>query len=43
MSDELSANYARAYGNRVGFGKRPALILIDFCQAYYDPDCDLYP
>ena len=42
MTDELSANYARAYDNRVGFGHRPALLLIDFCQAYYDPDCDLF-
>ena len=42
MSDDLAANYARAYGTRVGFGKRPALILIDFCQGYFDPACDLY-
>lgn len=42
MTDDLSANYARAYDNRVGFGQRPALLLIDFCQAYYDPDCDLF-
>lgn len=42
MSDDLDANYARAYGTRVGFGKKPALILIDFCQGYFDPTCDLY-
>lgn len=43
MSDEdLLENYKRAYDRRVGFGKKPALILIDFCQAYFDPDCDLY-
>ncbi len=42
MTDDLSANYARAYNNQVGFGQRPALILIDFCRAYYEPDCDLY-
>lgn len=41
MSD-LDANYARAYGQRAGFGKRPALILIDFVQAYFDDDCELY-
>lgn len=41
-SEALSANYARAYGIRVGFGQRPALILVDFCQGYFDPDCDLY-
>lgn len=42
MTDDLSANYARAYNRRVGFGARPALILIDFCQGYFDPACDLY-
>jgi maleamate amidohydrolase len=42
MNDDLAANYARAYNTRVGFGARPALILIDFCQGYFDPDCDLY-
>jgi maleamate amidohydrolase len=40
--DDLQANYRRAYDNRIGFGKRPALILIDFVQAYFDLDCDLY-
>lgn len=39
---DLEENYKRAYGNSVGFGKRPALILIDFVQAYFDPACDLY-
>jgi len=42
MTDDLAANYARAYGTRVGFGRRPALLLIDFCQGYFVPDCDLY-
>jgi maleamate amidohydrolase len=42
MSDDLAANYAKAYGTRVGFGRKPALILIDFCQGYFDPACDLY-
>ena len=35
--DELLANYRKAYDNRVGFGTRPALLLIDFCQAYFEP------
>ncbi len=39
---ELAENYRRAYGTRVGFGRRPALILVDFVQAYFDPACDLY-
>jgi maleamate amidohydrolase len=41
-SEDLGENYKRAYGNRIGFGTRPALILIDFVRAYFDPDCDLY-
>ena len=42
MSNTLTDNYAKAYNTKVGFGARPALILIDFCQAYFDPDCDLF-
>jgi maleamate amidohydrolase len=42
MSDDLNDNYQRAYGRSVGFGQRPALILIDFAQGYFDPACDLY-
>lgn len=42
MSEDLAENYRRAYSNRVGFGKTPALILVDFAEAYFDKDCDLY-
>ena len=42
MSDDLIENYKRAYSNKVGFGKSPALILVDFAHAYFDKDCDLY-
>jgi maleamate amidohydrolase len=42
MSEDLAANYRRAYDNRLGFGTRPALILIDFVQAYFDPACELH-
>jgi maleamate amidohydrolase len=42
MSDGLDENYAKAYGGTAGFGKRPALILIDFVEGYFDPSCDLY-
>jgi maleamate amidohydrolase len=42
MSEDLLANYARAYNTRVGFGQRPALLLIDFCHAYFAPECDLF-
>jgi maleamate amidohydrolase len=42
MDQDLQENYRRAYGQRVGFGKSPALVLVDFVQAYFDPACDLY-
>jgi len=42
MADDLLENYRKAYDNTIGFGARPALILIDFAQAYFDPQCDLY-
>lgn len=42
MSDDLLENYQRAYNTRVGFGRKPALIMIDFCRAYFEPDCDLH-
>jgi len=42
MSEDLVANYANAYANKIGFGKRPALIMVDFVQAYFDPSCELY-
>ena len=44
MSDTetLDTNYKRAFGKRIGFGKRPALIMIDFVEAYFDPACPLY-
>lgn len=35
-------NYKRAYGNKLGYGKRPALILVDFVEAYFDESCELY-
>jgi maleamate amidohydrolase len=42
MTDDLAASYARAYGGRAGFGRSPALLMVDFVQAYFDPSCDLY-
>lgn len=42
FSADLSDNYRRAYDNRIGFGQRPALILVDFVQAYFNSDCELY-
>ncbi len=42
MDQDLQENYRRAYGQRIGFGKSPALVLVDFVQGYFDPACDLY-
>lgn len=42
MSD-LDANYARAgYHARQRWGRRPALLLVDFARAYFEPDSPLY-
>lgn len=40
--DDLSQNYQRAFGKRIGFGKRPALLMIDFVEAYFDRGCALF-
>ncbi|MDG5493730.1 isochorismatase family protein [Niveispirillum sp. BGYR6] len=43
MTKDLNADYAQAgFGNRLGWGKRPALLIIDFVKAYLDPACPLY-
>ncbi|WP_374623498.1 isochorismatase family protein [Devosia sp.] len=42
MSEDLSSNYKGAFGKRIGFGKRPALILIDFVEAYFNRGCALF-
>lgn len=42
MTDDLSSNYKGAFGKRIGFGKRPALIMIDFVEAYFDRGCALF-
>ncbi|WP_334174481.1 isochorismatase family protein [Pseudoxanthobacter sp.] len=43
MTDaDLAENYRRAYDNRVGFGRRPALLLIDFVAAYFTPSSPLW-
>jgi len=39
---DLETNYRGGYENRIGFGDRPALALIDFVQAYFDPSSELY-
>jgi len=40
---DLDANYARAgYHARQAWGRRPALLLVDFARAYYEADSPLY-
>jgi maleamate amidohydrolase len=39
----LDTNYAATgFNNRLGFGKRPALVMIDFVQAYFVEGAPLY-
>ncbi len=38
----LEENYAGVFDGRVGFGERPALLLIDFVKAYTTPGAPLY-
>lgn len=43
MSDKLDQNYEKAgYHARQSWGARPALVLIDFANAYFDPEAQLY-
>ncbi len=42
MNDELTDNYRGAFDGRLGFGEAPALILVDFVQAYFDEGSPLY-
>ncbi len=42
MSDELTENYRGAFDGSLGFGKAPALILVDFVEAYFSTDSPLY-
>ena len=42
MTDELQQNYRGAFDGSLGFGKAPAMILVDFMAAYFDKDCPFY-
>ena len=42
MSSDLVTNYGEVFDNSIGFGSKPALILVDFVQAYFEPKCELY-
>jgi maleamate amidohydrolase len=40
---DIDADYASAgFGNALGFGKRPALVIVDFVNAYLDAKSPLY-
>jgi maleamate amidohydrolase len=41
-SDDLAANYQGAFDGRLPFGRRPALVIVDFVMAYLDPASPLY-
>lgn len=42
MAQDLLENYKKAYDLQLGFGETPALILVDFVEAYFDKNCELY-
>jgi len=43
MTDDLTTDYLEAgFNRRLGFGRSPALIVVDFCKAYLVEDSPLY-
>ena len=38
MAGDLDIYEKQGFGNRIGFGEKPALIVIDFINAFNDPD-----
>lgn len=40
--ESVEANYQGVWGNRIGFGQRPALLVIDFLKAYTIEGAPLY-
>ena len=41
-ADDLSANYSGTFNGHLPFGKKPALLIVDFVMAYLDKDSPLY-
>ena len=39
---DLSSNYKGVFDGRIGFGKRPAVLVVDFINAYTTPGSPLY-
>jgi len=43
MTDDLERDYAQAgFGARLGFGTKPAVLVVDICRAYLEPSSPLY-
>ncbi|RMN15965.1 hypothetical protein ALQ63_00033 [Serratia plymuthica] len=42
IDNSLIDNYSGVWGNRIGFGQRPALLVIDFMQAYTTEGAPLF-
>lgn len=40
--DDVFTNYEGVWGNRIGFGKRPAVVAVDLLKAYTTPGAALY-
>ncbi len=41
--DELADDYRQAgFGRRLGMGRRPAVVVVDLCRAYFEPDSPLH-
>lgn len=42
MTESLQQNYAGVFDGRIGFGKRAAVLVVDFIRAYTTPGAPLY-
>ena len=42
MTNSLTDNYKGVFDGRLGFGKRPALLIVDFINAYITAGAPLY-
>lgn len=42
MDDSLARNYSGVFDGKLGFGKRPALLIVDFIEAYLSPSSPLH-
>ncbi len=42
MTESLQQNYAGVFDGRIGFGKRAAVLVVDFIRAYTTPAAPLY-